>query len=72
MYELNAWKFFDFVALVLDRTEGVLPARSRHKILATVKPIRRVNYQFAVSYKLITPMGKESNVNIHNANNKGI
>ena len=49
---------FVIVALILDRTEGVLPARSRHNILATVKPIRRVNYQFAISYKLITPMGK--------------
>ncbi|XP_078326129.1 cilia- and flagella-associated protein 65-like isoform X1 [Crassostrea virginica] len=48
----------DKLALILDRTEGVLPARSRHNILATVKPIRRVNYQFAISYKLITPMGQ--------------
>lgn len=52
--------FYLPIALILDRTEGVLPARSRHSILATVKPIRRVNYQFAISYKLITPNGKNS------------
>lgn len=37
--------------------EGILPARSKHTIMATVKPVRRVQYQFAVSYKLITPEG---------------
>lgn len=47
----------DTIALHLERMEGILPARSKHTIMATVKPVRRVQYQFAVSYKLITPEG---------------
>ncbi|CAC5365950.1 unnamed protein product [Mytilus coruscus] len=45
----------DRIALQLERTEGILPARSKHVIMATVKPVRRVQYQFSVSYKLVTP-----------------
>ena len=43
--------------LELDRMEGIIPARSRQIISAMVRPIRRVTYQFAISYQLITPEG---------------
>ncbi|KAL4217273.1 hypothetical protein ACF0H5_023724 [Mactra antiquata] len=45
----------DDIGLELDRLEGVIPARSRQVISAMVKPTRRVTYQFAISYQLITP-----------------
>ncbi|XP_052236731.1 cilia- and flagella-associated protein 65-like [Dreissena polymorpha] len=45
----------DKIGLELDRMEGIIPARSRQIIAAMVRPIRRVTYQFAISYQLITP-----------------
>ncbi|XP_064598008.1 LOW QUALITY PROTEIN: cilia- and flagella-associated protein 65-like [Liolophura sinensis] len=45
-------------ALSLDLTEGTIPARARQLITATVRPTKRTTYQFAISYKLITPNGK--------------
>ncbi|KAK3083386.1 hypothetical protein FSP39_021362 [Pinctada imbricata] len=48
----------DKIALQLDRMSGILPARSCQQILATVKPLRRVTYQFAISYQLLTPEGE--------------
>ncbi|XP_006820550.2 cilia- and flagella-associated protein 65-like [Saccoglossus kowalevskii] len=52
---------YDPIALDLDQMSGTLPARSRTIILATVRPIRRVNYSFIVSYELLTPKGNQSN-----------
>jgi hypothetical protein len=43
--------------LELDRMEGIIPARSRQVISAMVRPVRRVTYQFAISYQLVTPEG---------------
>ncbi|XP_052814504.1 cilia- and flagella-associated protein 65-like isoform X2 [Mya arenaria] len=45
----------DDIGLELDQMEGVIPARSRQVISAMVRPIRRLTYQFAISYQLITP-----------------
>ncbi|WAR10588.1 CFA65-like protein [Mya arenaria] len=47
----------DDIGLELDQMEGVIPARSRQVISAMVRPIRRLTYQFAISYQLITPEG---------------
>ncbi|XP_074643169.1 cilia- and flagella-associated protein 65-like [Tubulanus polymorphus] len=49
----------DPVALILDETRGTLPARSKHTIHGIVKPLRRVFYQFTVSYELLTPEADE-------------
>lgn len=49
----------DRIALELDRMEGVIPARSRQVVSAMVRPVRRVTYQFAISYQLITPEDDE-------------
>lgn len=49
----------DNIGLELDRMEGIIPARSRQIISAMVRPIRRVTYQFAISYQLVTPEDKE-------------
>ena len=48
----------DACALELDRTEGVLPARSKHVIEARARPSRRVYYQWVISYQLLTPEGR--------------
>ena len=49
--------FIVFTGLELSQMQGVIPARSRQIISAMVKPIRRVTYQFAISYQLVTPEG---------------
>ncbi|XP_041374433.1 cilia- and flagella-associated protein 65-like [Gigantopelta aegis] len=41
--------------LELDTEEGVLAARSRQRMMVTVRPISRVTYQFTLSYQLLTP-----------------
>lgn len=51
---------YDSMALELESMEGVLPARSRHTIQVTVRPTRRVCYQWSISYRLITPQGMYS------------
>ncbi|XP_070569847.1 cilia- and flagella-associated protein 65-like [Ptychodera flava] len=51
----------DPIALELDEMEGVLPARSRNIIVGTIRPIRRVDYLFNVTYQLQTPQGKQVN-----------
>ncbi|XP_077997157.1 cilia- and flagella-associated protein 65-like [Glandiceps talaboti] len=51
----------DPIALELDRMEGVLPARSRTVIMGTVRPCRRVNYTFSITYELKTPQGSQVN-----------
>ena len=48
---------FCFTGLELSQMQGIIPARSRQIISAMVKPIRRVTYQFAISYQLVTPEG---------------
>ena len=48
----------DPVALDQDIQDGVLPARSRKIITATVRPSRRVYYQWTITYQLLTPEGK--------------
>ncbi|XP_071497349.1 cilia- and flagella-associated protein 65-like [Diadema antillarum] len=45
----------DEIALTLDRTRDILPARSRRVIRATVRPERRLGYTFTISYRLLTP-----------------
>lgn len=69
-----SWTTLSFIGLVLILTEshfittafeldcmhGVLPARSRKVIEAVVRPTRRVYYQWAISYVLITPEGTVS------------
>ncbi|OWF45565.1 hypothetical protein KP79_PYT24425 [Mizuhopecten yessoensis] len=47
----------DKIALVLQKMQGILPARSKQTIMANVCPVRRSTYQFAISYQLITPEG---------------
>lgn len=49
----------DAIALELDKMAGFIPARSRQVISATVRPVRRVTYQFAISYQLATPADSE-------------
>ncbi|CAH1790082.1 unnamed protein product [Owenia fusiformis] len=44
----------DSIALQLDRSFGILPARSKVTVIGTVRPMRRLCYQFAISYQLIT------------------
>ncbi|XP_050388962.1 cilia- and flagella-associated protein 65 [Patella vulgata] len=50
----------DKIGLELENGEGVIPARSKHCVLATVRPIRRVEYQYTISYQLLTPQGGET------------
>ncbi|XP_041477861.1 LOW QUALITY PROTEIN: cilia- and flagella-associated protein 65-like [Lytechinus variegatus] len=45
----------DDLALTLDRTRDILPARSRRVIRATIRPERRLGYTFFVGYRLLTP-----------------
>ncbi|KAH9495755.1 Cilia- and flagella-associated protein 65 [Bulinus truncatus] len=42
----------------LDIMGGVLPARSKHFITTTVRPMRRVTYQYAIKYQLIIPQSE--------------
>ncbi|XP_053386703.1 cilia- and flagella-associated protein 65-like isoform X2 [Mercenaria mercenaria] len=49
----------DMIGLDLDKMEGIIPARSRQVISAMVRPVRRVTYQFAISYQLVTPEDKD-------------
>ena len=48
----------DPIILELGQTSGVLRARSKTTITATVRPVRRVYYQFAISYLLVNPFGE--------------
>ncbi|ESO88046.1 hypothetical protein LOTGIDRAFT_219687 [Lottia gigantea] len=50
------------LGLELDETEGVIPARSKHTILATVRTLQRKEYQYTVSYQLLTPKGENSDI----------
>ncbi|PIK59519.1 putative coiled-coil domain-containing protein [Apostichopus japonicus] len=43
------------VALELDTYHGIIPARSRCLVQATIRPRHRLNYTFNVSYELCTP-----------------
>lgn len=43
------------VALELDSVQGIIPARSRCLVQATVRPRHRMNYTFNVSYELCMP-----------------
>ncbi|KAL5005595.1 hypothetical protein ScPMuIL_016753 [Solemya velum] len=54
----------DKIALELEKTEGIIPARSKHTLMATVRPLRRVNYQFTISYQLLTPEGDDTDGSI--------
>ncbi|XP_072031285.1 cilia- and flagella-associated protein 65-like [Amphiura filiformis] len=45
----------DRLALELDITQDILPARSRRIIRATVRPVRRLTYNFRIAYQLLTP-----------------
>lgn len=51
----------DAIALELEEMNGILPARSKKTIRGTVRLLRRVYYQFSISYQLLTP--EEGNVN---------
>ena len=44
--------------LELDNLSGVIPARSKLELIATVRPVRRITYQYTVSYQLIMPESK--------------
>ncbi|XP_071101269.1 cilia- and flagella-associated protein 65-like isoform X1 [Haliotis cracherodii] len=54
----------DNIGLDLETMEGVLPARSRQTILLTVRPLRRVTYQYTVSYQLLTPEGTVAHASV--------
>ena len=43
--------------LELDNMSGTIPARSKCVVIATVRPVRRVTYQYTISYQLLTPEG---------------
>ena len=43
--------------LELDNMSGTIPARSKRVVIATVRPVRRITYQYTVSYQLLTPEG---------------
>jgi len=43
--------------LEFDVVEGVLPARSKKFITATIRPMERIFYQYAISYQLVTSNG---------------
>ncbi|XP_013095381.2 cilia- and flagella-associated protein 65-like isoform X1 [Biomphalaria glabrata] len=49
----------------LDVMEGVLPARSKHFITATVRPTRRVTYQYAIKYQLLVPQSDMIPSSVH-------
>ncbi|KAK7113832.1 cilia- and flagella-associated protein 65-like isoform X2 [Littorina saxatilis] len=51
--------------LELDSMSGTIPARSKRQIIATVRPVRRVTYQYTVSYQLLTPEGNVSDFAAH-------
>ena len=46
------------IALDLETQRGTIPARSKHLLRATVRPARRVYYQWSLSYKLIASHGR--------------
>ncbi|XP_025115261.1 cilia- and flagella-associated protein 65-like isoform X2 [Pomacea canaliculata] len=41
--------------LELEPMQGIIPARSKQVITATVRPVSRTTYQYAVSYRLLEP-----------------
>lgn len=41
--------------LEFNSMEGELPARSKRSLIATVRPVRRIAYSYAISYQLVTP-----------------
>ncbi|GFR66882.1 coiled-coil domain-containing protein 108-like [Elysia marginata] len=41
--------------LEFNSMEGELPARSKRSLVATVRPVRRIAYSYAISYQLVTP-----------------
>ncbi|BFZ22011.1 hypothetical protein BsWGS_25049 [Bradybaena similaris] len=43
-----------------DPMSAEVPARGKHSILATIRPTRRMQYRFAVSYQLVTAQDKEA------------
>ncbi|XP_059144553.1 cilia- and flagella-associated protein 65-like [Physella acuta] len=45
-------------SIEIDKREGFLPARSKHFITATIRPCRRVTYQFAIRYQLVVPQSE--------------
>ncbi|XP_022101804.1 cilia- and flagella-associated protein 65-like isoform X2 [Acanthaster planci] len=47
----------DALALELDVCKGVLPARSRHMVHTTIRPLQRISYTFHLSYQLMSPTG---------------
>ncbi|KAK7484650.1 hypothetical protein BaRGS_00024058, partial [Batillaria attramentaria] len=51
--------------LELDNMSGTIPARSKRVVIATVRPVRRVTYQYAISYQLLTPEGNVSDFAAH-------
>ncbi|XP_076448439.1 cilia- and flagella-associated protein 65-like [Babylonia areolata] len=51
--------------LELDTMSGTIPARSKRVIIATVRPVRRVTYQYSVSYQLLTPEANVSDFAAH-------
>lgn len=51
--------------LELDNMSGTIPARAKRVIIVTVRPVRRVTYQYAISYQLLTPEGNVSDFAAH-------
>ncbi|RXM95325.1 Coiled-coil domain-containing protein 108 [Acipenser ruthenus] len=45
----------DPIALELEFSSGMIPARSKVIIRATAKPARRVHYSWSISYQILTP-----------------
>ena len=49
--------YFSSLALELEKTSGVIPARTSQQINAVAFPARRVAYNFKVSYELLSTHG---------------
>lgn len=46
---------FNIIALEINSARGVIPARSRCVVQATVRPRHRLDYMFNILYELFTP-----------------
>ncbi|KAK3742184.1 hypothetical protein QZH41_012071, partial [Actinostola sp. cb2023] len=52
----------DVLAIEVNDTRGIIPARTSKKINATVFPARRVNYKFLLSYILVSTHDEDKRV----------
>jgi len=57
------------VALEINNQNGIIPARTSQKIIATAYPSRRVCYKFKLSYELFSMFGMLLNmITLHSQN----